>query len=75
MIKFIVILLVATFGIGLATWLLGLWPFDGADIPPIGQKVLVDAQSGDLLVTALEKYIAAKHDVAPSIEGRITIVR
>jgi 2',3'-cyclic-nucleotide 2'-phosphodiesterase (5'-nucleotidase family) len=41
----------------------------------IGQKVLVDAQSGDLLVTALEKYIAAKHDVAPSIEGRITIVR
>jgi len=40
-----------------------------------GQKVLVDAQSGDLVVTALEKYIAAKRDVAPAIEGRITITR
>jgi len=40
-----------------------------------GQKVLVDAQSGDLVVTALEKYIAAKRDVAPMIEGRITILR
>jgi hypothetical protein len=41
----------------------------------IGQKVLVDSQSGDLLVTALEKYIAARHDVAPAVEGRITIAR
>jgi 2',3'-cyclic-nucleotide 2'-phosphodiesterase (5'-nucleotidase family) len=41
----------------------------------VGQKVLVDAQSGDLVVTALEKYIAAKRDVAPAIEGRITITR
>jgi len=40
-----------------------------------GQKVLVDAQSGDLVVTALEKYVAAKHDVAPAVEGRVTIVR
>jgi 5'-nucleotidase len=40
-----------------------------------GQKVLVDAQSGDLVVTALEKYIATKRDVAPAIEGRITITR
>jgi len=40
-----------------------------------GQKVLVDAQSGDLVVTALEKYIAAKRDVAPAIEARITITR
>jgi 2',3'-cyclic-nucleotide 2'-phosphodiesterase (5'-nucleotidase family) len=41
----------------------------------VDQKVLVDAQSGDLVVTALEKYIATKRDVAPAVEGRITIVR
>jgi len=38
-----------------------------------GQRVLVDAQSGDLVVTALEKYIAARRDVAPAVEGRIVI--
>ncbi len=41
----------------------------------VGQKVLIDAQSGDLVVTALEKYITAKRDVAPAIEGRVTITR
>jgi 2',3'-cyclic-nucleotide 2'-phosphodiesterase (5'-nucleotidase family) len=41
----------------------------------VGQKVLVDAQGGDLFATALEKYIAARHDVAPAVEGRIVIVR
>jgi 2',3'-cyclic-nucleotide 2'-phosphodiesterase (5'-nucleotidase family) len=41
----------------------------------VGQKVLVDAQSGDLVVTALEKYVTAKRNVAPSIEGRVTITR
>jgi 2',3'-cyclic-nucleotide 2'-phosphodiesterase (5'-nucleotidase family) len=41
----------------------------------VGQKVLVDAQSGDLVVTALEKYIAAKREIAPAIDGRITIAR
>ena len=40
-----------------------------------GQKVLVDAQSGDLTVLALEKYIAGKGTVSPSIEGRIVISR
>jgi 2',3'-cyclic-nucleotide 2'-phosphodiesterase (5'-nucleotidase family) len=38
-----------------------------------GQTVLVDAQSGDLVVTALEKFIAARGTVSPAIEGRITI--
>jgi len=38
-----------------------------------GQKVLVDAQSGDLVVTALEKYVAARGTVSPVIDGRITI--
>ena len=40
-----------------------------------GQKVLVDAQSGDLVVSALEKYIAAKREVAPMVEGRLAITR
>ena len=38
-----------------------------------GQKVLVDAQSGDLIVTALEKYVAARGTVSPKVEGRIVI--
>jgi 2',3'-cyclic-nucleotide 2'-phosphodiesterase (5'-nucleotidase family) len=38
-----------------------------------GQKVLVDAQSGDLVVTALEKYIAARGTVSPKVEGRVAI--
>jgi 5'-nucleotidase/UDP-sugar diphosphatase len=38
-----------------------------------GQTILVDAQSGDLVVTALEKYIASKGTVSPAVEGRITI--
>ena len=40
-----------------------------------GQKVLVDSQSGDLLVLALEKYIAKKGTVSPSVEGRVVISR
>jgi hypothetical protein len=39
-------------------------------LPP-GQKVLVDAQSGDLVVTALEHRHAGT--VSPKIEGRIAI--
>ena len=38
-----------------------------------GQTVLVDAQSGDLVVTAIEKYVAARGTVSPSVEGRIAI--
>jgi 5'-nucleotidase/UDP-sugar diphosphatase len=40
-----------------------------------GQKVLVDAQSGDLVVLALEKYVAAKGTVSPAVEGRVTILQ
>ncbi len=38
-----------------------------------GQPVLVDAQSGDLVVTALEKYIAARGTVSPAVDHRVTI--
>jgi 2',3'-cyclic-nucleotide 2'-phosphodiesterase (5'-nucleotidase family) len=40
-----------------------------------GQRVLVDPESGDLLISALEKYIASRKEIAPQIDGRITIVR
>jgi 2',3'-cyclic-nucleotide 2'-phosphodiesterase (5'-nucleotidase family) len=40
-----------------------------------GQKVLVDAQSGNLVVLAVEKYIAKKGTVSPSVDGRIVIAR
>ncbi len=39
-----------------------------------GQRVLVGPEAGGLLVTALEKYIVAKQNVAPAVDGRITIV-
>jgi 2',3'-cyclic-nucleotide 2'-phosphodiesterase (5'-nucleotidase family) len=40
-----------------------------------GQKVLVNAQTGPLLVVALGKYVAAHKTVSPQVENRITIVR
>jgi 5'-nucleotidase/UDP-sugar diphosphatase len=45
---------------------------DGYDVFG-GSKVIVAAESGPLLVTALEKYVAAKKTVGPQVEGRITI--
>jgi 2',3'-cyclic-nucleotide 2'-phosphodiesterase (5'-nucleotidase family) len=40
-----------------------------------GAEVLVSPESGNLIVTALEKYIADKGEVSPGLEGRITIAR
>lgn len=37
-------------------------------------EVLVSPESGNLIVSALEKYIADRGNVSPEIEGRITIV-
>jgi len=37
-----------------------------------GQKVLVSAEAGPLMAVALENYVAGK-EIAPSVEGRITI--
>ena len=39
------------------------------------QRVLVGPESGPLVATALEKYVAARGEVSPQIEGRITITR
>jgi 2',3'-cyclic-nucleotide 2'-phosphodiesterase (5'-nucleotidase family) len=38
-------------------------------------RVLVGPESGDLVVTALERYVVARGDLAPQIEGRIVISR
>lgn len=40
-----------------------------------GQRVLVDAEAGHLMLDALEKYVAARGTIAPAIDGRIAIVR
>jgi 2',3'-cyclic-nucleotide 2'-phosphodiesterase (5'-nucleotidase family) len=39
------------------------------------QPVLIGPEAGPLLVTALEKYIAAHGEVNPRLEGRIRISR
>jgi 5'-nucleotidase/UDP-sugar diphosphatase len=39
------------------------------------QPVLIGPQAGDLIVTALEKYMAERREVAPVVDGRITITR
>ncbi|MEO8259529.1 MAG: 5'-nucleotidase C-terminal domain-containing protein [Acidobacteriota bacterium] len=40
-----------------------------------GQRVLVSPEAGNLLVTAIEKYLKTAGEVAPAVEGRITIGR
>ena len=40
-----------------------------------GQRVLIPPESGNLLVTALERYVKAVSEVAPAVDGRITIGR
>jgi 5'-nucleotidase/UDP-sugar diphosphatase len=38
-----------------------------------GQKVIVAPEAGALMVTGLEKYVAAKGEVSPRVDGRIAI--
>jgi 5'-nucleotidase/UDP-sugar diphosphatase len=38
-----------------------------------GQPVTVTPEAGDLISNALEKYVTAKGEVAPVVEGRITL--
>lgn len=40
-----------------------------------GQRVLAGPELGTLMVSALEKYVADRGEVAPVVEGRITILR
>jgi 5'-nucleotidase len=39
------------------------------------QRVLIGPESGNLMVNALETFVAGRGELAPAIEGRITIVR
>ena len=41
----------------------------------VGTDALIDPESGDLLVTALEDYIVANTPLSPRVEGRITVIR
>jgi 2',3'-cyclic-nucleotide 2'-phosphodiesterase (5'-nucleotidase family) len=41
----------------------------------VGKDVLIDPESGDLLITALEDYIVANTPLAPRVEGRINVIR
>jgi 5'-nucleotidase len=38
-----------------------------------GQRVLIGPEAGELVANALEKYVAAKHEISPAIDGRIVI--
>ena len=38
-----------------------------------GQPITIAPENGELISAALEKYVAAKGEIAPAIEGRITI--
>jgi 5'-nucleotidase len=40
-----------------------------------GSRVLVDPQAGPLMPTVLEKYVAAAREIAPAVDGRITILK
>jgi 5'-nucleotidase len=38
-----------------------------------GQPLRVSPEAGNMISTALEKYVASMHEVTPAIEGRITL--
>jgi 5'-nucleotidase len=38
-----------------------------------GQTVKIGPEAGDLMSDALEKYVTAKREIAPAVEGRITL--
>ena len=40
-----------------------------------GQKLLVTPETGSPVLATLEKHLAGTREVAPSIDGRITILR
>jgi 2',3'-cyclic-nucleotide 2'-phosphodiesterase (5'-nucleotidase family) len=38
-----------------------------------GQRVLVAPEAGNLITTALEKYVAANKEITQQVDGRITL--
>jgi len=47
---------------------------DGYDMFP-SQKVLVGPEAGPLITIALQNYVSARGDIAPTTDGRIAIER
>ena len=41
----------------------------------MGQRVLIAPESGSLVSAAIEKYVASRPQISPTVEGRITIAR
>ena len=40
-----------------------------------GQRVATGPEAGEIIVAALERYVTTRRDIAPQVDGRITIVR
>jgi hypothetical protein len=38
-----------------------------------GGQVLVTPEAGNLIVGALERYVTARREIAPRVEGRISV--
>jgi hypothetical protein len=66
-----VVLCVAT----AATWLFRVWPFDGPDIPPVPQEVVVETTHGANVDTALQMMQEALEKFARVTDYRCTYLR
>ena len=40
-----------------------------------GQRIATGPEAGENIVAALERYVTTRRDIAPQVDGRITIVR
>jgi hypothetical protein len=58
-----------------ATWLFRVWPFDGPDIPPVDQNVLVETTQADNIDTALKMMHDAVEKFAGVQDYRCTYLR
>jgi hypothetical protein len=38
-----------------------------------GQPIKVGPETGTMISTALDKFVAARHDIAPAADGRIIL--
>jgi 2',3'-cyclic-nucleotide 2'-phosphodiesterase (5'-nucleotidase family) len=38
-----------------------------------GQPIKVGPEAGDMISAALEKFVTARHDIAPAVDGRISV--
>lgn len=62
-----------TYTVALPDYILG--GGDGYSMFPGAARILVTAEAGELMVSALEKYIGGRQNLAPTVTSRINIVR